>query len=185
MAAVRDGRLLDTTMGFTPTGGLMMGSRSGDLDPGVLVHLLRATGYDALHLERLVSHDAGLLGVSGLSSDMKTLLAARDSNPSAAEAVTLFCYRIRKQVAAFTAAFGGLDTLAFNGGIGQRATPVRWEICQSLEHLGVRLDPQRNDAHADTISAPESACKVRVIPTHEDLVIARHTRKVVFRAASG
>ena len=180
MAAVRDGQPLDTTMGFTPTGGFMMGSRSGDLDPGVLIHLMRAEGYDASRLERLVNHEAGLLGVSGLSSDMKTLLAARHADPQADQAITLFCYQTRKQIGAFAAVLGGLDTLVFTGGIGERAAPVRWEICQGLEHLGLRLDRQRNEAHGDVISTPESSCRVRIIPTNEDLVIARHTRKLIF-----
>ena len=180
MAALRDGQPVDTTMGFTPAGGFMMGTRSGDLDPGVLIHLMSARGYDARRLERLVNHEAGLLGVSGSSPDMKTLLERRGADPRAAQAVEMFCYQVRKTVGALAAALGGLDTLVFTGGIGERAAPVRWEVCRGLEHLGVHLDAERNGAHAPVISAAESRCTVRVIPTNEDLMIARHTRQVLF-----
>jgi len=166
-------------MGFTPTGGFMMGTRSGDLDPGVLVHLLAHEGYDAAAVERLVDHEAGLLGVSGISGDMKTLLDVRAGERSAAEAVELFCHQLRKQVGAFAAVLGGLDTLVFTGGIGEHAVPVRWETCRGLEHLGVRLDPERNARHDPVISAGGSACTVRIVPTDEDLMIARHTRALL------
>lgn len=179
MAAVRDGRPLDTTMGFTPAGGFMMGTRSGDLDPGVLIHLMRERGCSPDDLERLVSREAGLLGVSGLSPDMKALLEAREHHPRAALAVELFCYQVRKHVGALAAALGGLDTLVFTGGIGERAAPVRWQVCLGLAHLGIRLHPERNETHADAISTSESPCTVRVIPTDEDLMIARHTRRVI------
>ncbi len=180
LAALHNGQPLDTTMGFTPTGGIMMGTRSGDLDPGVLLHLLTARGYDAGRLERLVNQEAGLLGVSGSSPDMKTLLERRGADPRAAQAVELFCYQLRKTIGALAGALGGLDTLVFTGGIGERAAPVRWEVCRGLEHLGVCLDGGRNGAHAPLISTPESRCAVRVIPTNEDLMIARHTRDVLF-----
>jgi acetate kinase len=180
LTAARDGQSVDTTMGFTPAGGVMMGTRTGDLDPGVLLHLLGQPGWDAARLERLVNREAGLLGVSGLTQDMKTLLAARDREPAAALAVALFCYQVRKQVGALAAALGGLDTLVFTGGIGERAAPVRHDVCRGLEHLGIQLDPARNEAHADTISAPGARCAVRVIPTNEHLMIARHTRAVIF-----
>jgi acetate kinase len=179
MAALRDGLPVDTTMCLTPTGGFMMGTRSGDLDPGVTLYLLREKGYDANRLERLVNNESGLLGVSGLSPDMKTLLEHRDREPAAAQAVAMFCYQLRKHIGALTAALGGLDTVVFTGGIGERAATVRWETCQGLEHLGVRLDPQRNAAHVDTVSWSDSRCVVRVIPTDEDLMIARHTRAVL------
>jgi acetate kinase len=179
LVALRDGRPLDTTMGLTPIGGVMMGTRSGDLDPGVLLYLMREKGYDAGRLERLVAEEAGLLGVSGVSSDMKTLLAQRERDPHAAEAVAMFCYSVRKHIGAFAAVLGGLQTLVFTGGIGERAAPVRWEICQGLAHLDVVLDPQRNAANADTVSTPHSPCTVRVIPSDEDLMIARHTRAVL------
>jgi acetate kinase len=181
LVAVRDGEPLDTTMGFTPTGGVMMGTRSGDLDPGVLLHLLARRGYDGATLERLVDLESGLLGVSGLSSDMKTLLEQRSREPHAAQAVEMFCYQLRKHIGALAAVLGGLDTLVFTGGIGENAAAVRWETCRDLAHLGIRLDPGRNEAHAAVISAAESACTVRVIPTDEDLMIARHTRAVLER----
>jgi acetate kinase len=184
LAAVLNGRPLDTTMGFTPTGGLMMGTRSGDLDPGVLIHLIQTKGYDANQLDELVNHRAGLLGVSGISPDMKTLLEQREREPHAAQAVELFCYQLRKHIGALTAVLGGLDTLVFTGGIGERAAPVRWEVCRGLAYLGIDLDSQRNAVHADVISMPGSACTVRVVPTNEDLMIARHTRILLFSTAA-
>jgi acetate kinase len=184
LAAVRDGRSFDTTMGFTPTGGVMMGTRSGDLDPGILLYLLTEKGYDAQRLEQVVNHQAGLIGVSGTSPDMKTLLEQQASDPKAAQAVEMFCYQLRKHIGAFTAVLGGLDTLVFTGGIGEHAAPVRWEVCAGLAYLGIQLDPQRNATHADLISVPHSRCTVRVTPTHEDLMIARHTRAVIFPLGS-
>jgi acetate kinase len=180
MAAVRDGRPVDTTMGLTPAGGFMMGTRTGDLDPGVLLYLMREKGYDAERLDRLVNKESGLLGVSGASADMKTLLERRERDEAAALAVAMFCYQARKQVGAFAAALDGLDTLVFTGGIGERAAPVRAEICDGLGHLGVRLDPARNAADADPLSVPGGGCAVRVVPTREDLMIARHSRAVLF-----
>jgi len=179
LAAVRDGLPVDTTMGFTPTGGLMMGTRSGDLDPGVLVHLLAHEGYDAATIERLVDHEAGLLGVSGVTSDMKALLEMRATEPRAAEAVELFCYVLRKHIGALAAVLGGIDTLVFTGGIGERAAPVREEACRGLGHLGIRIDLERNMRHEAVISAQGSACTVRTVKTDEDLMIARHTRALL------
>ena len=184
LAAVHHGQPLDTTMGFTPTGGVMMGTRSGDLDPGVLLHLMHAKGYDVRQIEHLVNHQAGLLGVSGISPDMQTLLEQRECEPHAAQAIELFCYQLRKHIGVLTAVLGGLDILVFTGGIGERATPVRWEVCRGLAYLGIDLDPQRNAVHADVISTPGSACMVRVIPTNEDLMIARHTRTVLVSTAA-
>jgi acetate kinase len=180
MAAVRDGRPVDTTMGLTPAGGFMMGTRTGDLDPGVLLYLMRERGFDAERLDRLVNKESGLLGVSGASADMKTLLERRPRDEGAALAVAMFCYQARKQVGAFAAAMGGLDTLVFTGGIGERAAAVRAEICDGLDHLGVRLDAPRNAAHTDPLSVAGAACAVRVVPTREDLMIARHSRAVLF-----
>jgi acetate kinase len=184
LAAVLNGQPRDTTMGFTPTGGVMMGTRSGDLDPGVLIHVMRAKSYGADELDELANHQAGLLGVSGLSPDMKTLLEQREHEPNAAQAVELFCYQLRKHIGALTAVLGGLDTLVFTGGIGERAAPVRWEVCRGLAYLGVDLDPEQNAAHAEVISMPGSVCTVRVIPTNEDLMIARHTRTLLFSTAA-
>ena len=180
LAAVLNGKPVDTTMGFTPTGGLMMGTRSGDLDPGVLIHLARENAYDSARLDEVVNERSGLLGVSGMTSDMKALLDARERERRAAEAVELFCYVLRKYIGAMAAALGGLDTLVFTGGIGERAAPVRWEVCEKLAYLGVELDADRNARNAEIISTPGSASAVRVTPTNEDLMIARHTRVLLF-----
>jgi acetate kinase len=180
LAAVREGRSIDTTMGLCPTGGFMMGTRSGDLDPGVLVYLLRERGLDANALDRLVNRQSGLLGVSGTSPDMKTLLERRPEDPDAALAVRMFAYQVRKFIGAFAAALGGLDLLVFTGGIGERAAPVRWEVASGLEHLGVVLDRERNERGADPLTTADSRTVVRVIPTDEDVMIARHAFDVVF-----
>ncbi len=182
LAAVRDGQSIDTTMGLSPAGGFMMGTRSGDLDPGVLVYLSRERGLDADALDRLVNQESGLLGVSGTSSDMKALLEQRSRNPDADLAVRMFAYQVRKSIGALAAALGGLDLLVFTGGIGERAAPVRREITRGLAHLGVVLDEQRNERGADPLSSTESRVVVRVIPTDEDLMIARHTFEVAFQS---
>jgi acetate kinase len=183
LAAVLNGRPVDTTMGFTPTGGLMMGTRSGDLDPGVLIHLMREKQYDWRQIDELVNERAGLLGVSGLSPDMKTL-EQRRCEPHAAQALELFCYQLRKHIGAQASVLAGLDTLVFTGGIGAHSALVRREVCRGLAYLGVELDEGRNVVHSDVISAPESPCTVRVIPTNEDLTIARHTRALLFSTAA-
>ncbi|MDO8433877.1 MAG: acetate/propionate family kinase [Candidatus Binatus sp.] len=180
MAALLDGRPLETTMGFTPAGGFMMGTRSGDLDPGVMLYLIEEKGYDGARLSELVNHESGLRGVSGISADMKQLLEARESNPQAAEAIAMFCYQIRKSIGALAAVLGGLDMLVFTGGIGEHASSVRDEVCRGLEHLGVAIDGARNESHRETISTDASRCEVRVIATNENLMIARHTRKLLF-----
>jgi acetate kinase len=181
MVALKDGVSLDTSMGLTPAGGFMMGTRSGDLDPGVILYLLRL-GWTAEKLEELVDHRSGLLGVSALSSDMKTLLERRDSDPQAAEAVEMFCYQIRKFIGAFAAVLGGLDTLVFTGGIGERAAAIRAEVCRGLQHLGIVIDEDANGRHAEVISTSTSQCVVRVVETDEDLMIARHTQQVIDKA---
>lgn len=179
MVAVRNGQPVDTTMGFSPAGGFMMSTRSGDLDPGILLYLMNEKGYGSVRIDQLVNHQAGLLGVSNISSDVKTLLDKRKSEPYADQAIEMFCYQIRKHVGALAAVLGGIDTLVFTGGIGEKAAPVRWSICQGLEYLGVRLDSEQNAIHAHTISIPGSPCIVRVVQTNEDLIIARHTRKLI------
>ncbi len=182
LAAVVDGAPHDTTMGLTPTGGVMMGTRSGDLDPGLLLHLL-AAGADATSLERLLNHESGLLGVSGRTSDVKSLLARRASDPDASLAIDMFVYQVRKAVGAFAAAMGGVDTLVFTGGIGEHAAEVRAEICMPLGHLGVHLDDARNRASAPIVSVEGSPCTVRVVPTDEERMIARHTARLASVAA--
>jgi len=136
-------------------------------------------GYNAHQLEKLLYQCSGLIGVSGISSDMITLLGKRMEEPHAAEAIELFCYTARKSVGALSAVLGGLDTLVFTGGIGENAAAVRWMICRGLDYLGIRLDPGKNDDHAPIISTSNSPCTVRVIPTNEDLMIARHTRALL------
>jgi acetate kinase len=180
MVALRDGASVDTSMGLTPTGGFMMGTRSGDLDPGVLLHLLRG-GYSAEKLETLLNHEAGLLGVSGESSEMRVLLEKRKTEPAADLAVQMFCYQVRKFVGAFAAALGGLDTLVFTGGIGEHAATVRAEVCSGLQYLGLALDGAANNRNDEVISAAGGRCVVRVVETDEDLMIARHTRSVALR----
>jgi acetate kinase len=179
LAALRDGRPVDTTMGLTPLGGLIMGTRPGDLDPGILLHLMSERGYDARGLGTLLNERSGLLGISGLSADMKTLLGRRDGDPRAAEAVRMFCDSVRKHVGAFAAVLGGLETLVFTGAIGERATAVRAEICEGLGYLGIQLDARRNAASEAIVSAPSSACIVRVVYTDEEAMIARHTSAVL------
>lgn len=177
MAAVRDGRPMDTSMGLTPSGGFMMSTRSGDLDPGVLLHLLRQD-YNVDSLETLIDQQSGLRGVSGISSDMQVLLAKSSTDSAASQAIDVFCYGVRKYVGAFAAALGGLDLLVFTGGIGEHAAPVRRRICEGLEFLGIEIDPELNQQNAPVISTSKSSlptCKVCVIPTDEDLMIARHT----------
>ena len=180
LAAVRDGRCMDTSMGLTPTGGLVMGTRCGDLDPGVLLYLIEEKGYDGPQLERLLNHLSGLLGISAISGDMQTLLSLRANEPHAQQALDIFAYSARKQIGAMVAALGGIDRLVFTGGIGEHAAPMRWAICRGLEYLGLQLDPLRNDAQNTVISTADSVVQVQVIPTNEDLIIARHTQRLLF-----
>jgi acetate kinase len=179
LAAVKDGRPVDTTMGFTPTSGIPMGTRSGDLDPGVIVHLLRARHLDVDALDEVLNKRSGLLAVSGSTSDMRDLLEREATTPRAADAVALFCYQAKKAIGALAAAIGGLDTLVFAGGIGERSAVVRGRIAAGLEHLGVRIDGARNDAGAPVLSPDGAACTVRLIPTDEERIIARETWRVV------
>ncbi len=159
-------------MSFTPSAGLMMGSRAGDLDPGLLVHLMRTEGLDADAIDRLINRDSGLTGVGG-TPDMRTLLERRLRDPSAALAVEMFCHSARRHAGAMAATLGGLDMLVFTGGIGEHSPEVRAGICDGLGHLGVALDPAANAANAAVIGAAGAACQVRMVPADEDLVIAR------------
>lgn len=179
MAAVVDGRSIDTSMGFTPAGGLVMGTRSGDLDPGVLIYLLERKNLAARELNRLVNAESGLAGISGTSSDMRALLQRRADDARAAEAIEIFCYQARKFLGAYAAALGGCDHLVFTGGVGENAPYVRGQICAGLEFLGIRLDPVRNGANDSVISSDDSRVAVRVIKTDEDLMIARHTQRLL------
>ncbi len=184
VTAVHHGRSIDTSMGFTPTGGLMMGTRSGDLDPGVLTHLARTMRCTAEGLERLVTHEAGLLGISGVSSDVQELLARTDS-PDAQEAVALYCYTARKHFGALAAALDGLDTIVFTGGIGEHAATIRSSICEGLGHLGVAIDDGANAADAPIVSRPGSRVTVRVMHTDEDLIVAGHVRRLMAGRGQG
>ena len=173
MAAVRGGKGIDTSMGFTPTAGLPMSTRSGDLDPGLLSYLSRTEGMTVEQFHTMVNRQSGLLGVSETSSDLRDLLASESHDPRAAEAVALFCYQAKKWIGSFAAALGGLDTLVFSGGIGENSAVVRARICAGLGFLGVALDEAPNLAGATVISKEESGVTVRVIPTDEESEIAR------------
>jgi acetate kinase len=179
LAAVQRGTSIDTTMGFTPAAGLVMGTRTGDLDPGLVSFLAHTEQMTAPQFHQMVNHESGLLGVSELSSDMRDLLAREADDVRAAEAVALFCYQARKWVGAFAAALGGLDTLVFSAGIGERSAAIRARICEGLAFLGIALDERRNAAHAAVISTDTSRVSVRVIPTDEELMIARSVSRVL------
>ena len=178
MVALSHGEPLETTMGFTPAAGLVMGTRPGDLDPGVVVYLARTRGMDASALEELLNRRSGLLALSETTSDMQALLAARDSDPRAELAVAVFCYSARKWVGALAAVLGGLDTLVFTGGIGEHAAPIRDEICRGLAYLGIELDTARNARSDAIVTADGSPSAVRVIATDEERVVARHTAEL-------
>ncbi|HKI34137.1 MAG TPA: acetate/propionate family kinase [Gemmataceae bacterium] len=177
MCALRGGHSLASTMGFTALDGLPMGTRCGALDPGVLLYLMDQHGLDARALEKVIYQDSGLLGVSGISSDVRTLLASPD--PRAAEALDLFVYRIGRELGSLAAALGGLDALVFTGGIGENAATLRARVCRDATWLGVDLDEAANEARGPRISRPESRVAAWVVPTNEELMIAQHTRRLL------
>jgi acetate kinase len=179
LAAVRDGWSIDTSMGFTPAGGLIMGTRSGDLDPGVAWYMMQAGNLTPKQFNNLINHESGLLGVSETSSDMRDLLAHESEDVRAAEAVALFCYQVKKWIGAFAAALGGVNTLVFAGGIGENAPLVRARICDGLGFLGIEIDEKRNAANAHVISAETSRVTVRVMHTDEELMIAKTVCRVL------
>jgi acetate kinase len=179
LAAVRDGKSMDTSMGFTPTAGLVMSTRSGDLDPGLAPYLERTEQMTTKQFYEMVNHESGLLGVSETSSDMRDLLAREKQDVRAAEAVALFCYQAKKWIGSFAAALGGLDTLVFAGGIGENAPVVRTRICDGLGFLGIELNQARNADNAAVISANGSRVAVRVIRTDEELMIARSVCRIL------
>ena len=179
LAAVQGGTSIDTSMGFTPAAGLVMSTRTGDLDPGLVSFLAHTEQMTAPQFHHMINHESGLLGVSEISSDMRDLLAREGDDVRAAEAVALFCYQAKKWVGAFAAALGGLDTLVFSAGIGERSATIRARICQGLSFLGIELDDGRNAAHAAVISAAASRVTVRVIPTNEEVMIARSVSRVL------
>ena len=173
LAAVRDGLSIDTSMGFTPTGGLTMGTRTGDLDPGVAWVLMQSENLTPQQFNKLINHESGLLGISETSSDMRDLIALEATDERAAEAVAVFCYQVKKWIGSYAAALSGLDTLVFAGGIGESASVVRTRICAGLEFLGVEIDEKRNAANADVISSGTSRVMVRVMHTDEEVMIAK------------
>ena len=179
LCAIRGGRSVATTMGFTPLDGLVMATRCGEIDPGAILHLIRREGLSPAEVEEMLWRESGLLGVSAESGDMRVLLESE--NASAAEAVELFCYRAVREIGSLTAALGGLDTLVFTAGIGEHAAAIRAEMSRGLEWLGVAIDSRANASHGPQISLPGSRVAVWVIPTDEEVVIANHTRRLVSR----
>ena len=173
LAAVRDGKPMDTSMGFTPTGGMPMGTRAGDLDPGIVSYLLRTERLKERQFEELVTAQSGLFGISESSGDLRELLLIERHDVRAAEAIAFYCYQVKKWIGAYAAALGGLDTLVFTGGVGENLPRIRARICLGLEFLGIRLNASKNLANADLICADGTSVQVRVIRTNEELVIAR------------
>lgn len=179
LAAVKDGVSIDTTMGFTPTGGIVMGTRTGDLDPGVVWYLLQKEHLSPEQFSQLVNHESGLLGVSDTSSDMQDLLARESTDDRASEAVGLFCYQVKKSIGALSAALGGVDALVFTGGIGEKSAVIRSRICSGLDYLGISLDPKANGNNALSIAAEQSRTAVYAIPTDEEWMIARTVNQLL------
>jgi acetate kinase len=173
LAAVKNGSCVETSMGFTPTGGFMMGTRCGDLDPGVAWYLMQNKGMSADQFNHLINHESGLLGVSGLSADMQELLEQEHLNPRAAFAIALFCYQISKWIGAFTVVLGGLDTLVFSGGIGEHAPEIRGRIGKAIHCLGLEIEEELNRTNQYLITGPRSKVKVLVIPTDEEIMMAK------------
>ena len=181
LTAVKNGKPLDTTMSFTPSSGIPMSSRSGDLDPGIIAFLHQQTGMTIEEFNHLVHFESGLLGLSGMSADMEFLVSQSAQQQSAAEAIDLFCYQIRKTIGGFAAVLGGLDSLIFSGGIGENSAVIRAQICQGLDYLGISLDEQRNQNHEFLIAREDSRVGVHVMHTDEAVVIARQTQQLVIK----
>ena len=179
MVAVKDGKSIDTSMGFTPLEGLVMSTRSGDVDPGALLYLMENKNITAKEMSTLLNKESGLLGVSGKTGDMRVLLDKMREDTRSAEAVELFCYRAKKYIGAYVAALGGLDVLVFAGGIGEHAPAVRQRICEGLEFLGIALEPASNESNTSLLSPAGSRVQVRIVKTNEDLMIARHVRALL------
>ena len=178
LAAVRDGHSIDTTMAFTPIGGVVMSTRSGDLDPGVVTYIARTEDLTPDQVEDLLSHRSGLFGISGVTGDMRTLLDRESHDPASRLAIAMYAYSIKKAIGALAAALGGVDTLIFSGGIGEHAPTIRSRVCEGLTFLGVRLDTDANAANAPVVSPAGATVVVRVIPTDEELMIARAAYKL-------
>ncbi|MGY2736325.1 acetate/propionate family kinase [Sphingomonas sp. UYP23] len=184
VTAVRAGRSVDTSMGLTPTGGLIMGRRTGDLDPGILLHLLRDGGYTVETLATLVDRESGMLGISGIDSDLRRLNGAAPTQPAAALAIAMFAHSLAKMLAAMTCSLGGVDMIVFTGGIGEHDVGVRATAAAALGWMGVSLDPARNAAGAQTISSAASHVALRVLAAQEDAQIALHSAAVLDAAQS-
>jgi len=183
MAAVQNGVSVDTSMGFTPLEGLLMGTRSGDLDPSLILYIMGKEGLSLGEAGTLLNKHSGLIGISGESSDMREILTSvKDEQKRSIYAFEIFCYRIKKYIGAYTAAMGGLDALVFTGGIGENAVEVREEVCQNMEYLGIKLDTLKNKSRETVVSDSSSKVKVFRIPTNEELVIALDTAKIVGKA---
>jgi acetate kinase len=179
LTAVRDGKSIDTSMGFTPAAGLPMSTRSGDLDPGLVGYLARTERMSVADFDQIINHESGLLGVSEISSDMRELIAKGSTDNRAAEAVELFCYQTKKWIGAFVAALGGLQTLVFTGGIGENCPSVRYRICEGLSCLGIEIDKASNDLGAEVISTMSSRVTIRVIRTNEEQMIAHAVHRLI------
>lgn len=178
LAAVKNGQPVDTTMGFTPASGIVMSTRTGDIDPGLIDYLLREHHMTPQEVSTMVYKQSGLLGVSGVTADMHSLLQHRHDNPQADLAINLFCYTIKKTIGAYAAAMGGVDSIIFSAGIGERSAAIRAQILDGLGFLGVAVDSERNERGDRLISAEHSGTGVHVIPTHEDIIIARKTEQL-------
>jgi acetate kinase len=179
LAAVKDGKSIDTSMGFTPSAGLVMGTRCGDLDPGLNYYLARTEGADASQFQHMVDYESGLLGISETSSDMQDLLSHESNDVRAKEAIDVFCYQTKKWIGSFSAALGGLDTLVFAGGIGENVPDIRTRICGGLEFLGIEIDDALNRSNAGLISKDTSWVNVRVIHTDEEFMIAQKVSQML------
>ena len=179
ITAVRDGQSIDTSMGFTPAGGLPMSSRSGDLDPGVAWYMLQKEKMTPEQFDHTINHESGLLGISGTTADMQELLQKESSDPRAAAAVAYYCYQVKKYIGAYTAVMGGLDALVFTGGIGENAAPIRSRICAGLEYLGIQIDEKKNMLHHTCLSYEDQGIPIYMIHTDEELMIARYTASLL------
>jgi acetate kinase len=183
IAALLDGVSIDTSMGMTPSGGLVMSTRSGDLDPGVILYLLRSRGFSVSGLDDVTNREGGMLGISETSSDVRDLLVASSTDPRAGEAIDVFCYQARKFIGAYAAALGGIDALVFTGGIGEHSPQIRARICAKLDFLGIQIDPSLNETNASKISAADGGVVIRTVKTNEEIMIARHVRRSLANTA--
>ena len=183
MTAVSNLKSIDTTMGFTPTGGLMMGTRCGDLDPGIILYLLQKNGLTAKDLNKLLNKESGLLGVSGKTADMQMLLSLKETDAHAAEAIALFCYQVKKNLCAYIGILGGIDAIVFTGGIGENIPEIRTQICEGLGFLGVKLDQKKNE-HSESLISIRGQIPIYVIKTDEEHMIALMTIELLTNQSS-